>query len=93
MDELDPATTADEDTKTYREMMRRDKRRWDMADFNKDGSLTKDEFMDFLHPEESSRMHVVTSSVFPIFAKEKLKKYFTQIQRNQDSIGENNKHN
>lgn len=59
MDELDPSTTADEDTKTYREMMRRDKRRWDMADANKDGSLAKDEFMDFLHPEESFKMQSV----------------------------------
>lgn len=59
MDELDPSTTANEDTKTYREMMRRDKRRWDTADGDKDGSLNKDEFMDFLHPEESSHMHSV----------------------------------
>jgi hypothetical protein len=37
-------------------MMRRDKRRWDRADSDGDGSLTKEEFTDFLHPEESKKL-------------------------------------
>ena len=49
----------DEDTKTYRDMMRRDKRRWEMADKDHDDVLTKQEFTDFLHPEETPHMQSV----------------------------------
>lgn len=59
MYELDTSESSDEDTKTYRDMMRRDKRRWDKADVNKDAALSKDEFMDFLHPEESLHMQSI----------------------------------
>ena len=38
-------------------MMQRDKRRWEAADKNKDKKLSKDEFSDFLHPEEATHMH------------------------------------
>lgn len=38
---------------------RRDERRWKLADRNADNSLTKDEFMDFLHPEEVEHMRDV----------------------------------
>ncbi|CAG0920841.1 unnamed protein product [Notodromas monacha] len=41
------------DGETYAEMMRKDKRRWDKADKDGDGSLSKEEFGVFLHPEES----------------------------------------
>ena len=34
----------------------RDKRRWDLADENKDGRLSKEEFSHFLHPEEAEHM-------------------------------------
>lgn len=37
-------------------MMQRDKRRWETADKNKDNKLTKEEFGDFLHPEEVTHM-------------------------------------
>lgn len=47
------------DIKTYKTMMQRDKRRWEMADKNKDNKLSKDEFCDFLHPEEANHMHSV----------------------------------
>lgn len=43
-------------SKNYHEMMRRDFRRWGRADQNGDGALTKEEFTDFLHPEESKHM-------------------------------------
>ncbi|CAH8607331.1 unnamed protein product [Dicrocoelium dendriticum] len=40
----------------YKQLVRREKRRWDAADQNKDGALSKNEFMDFLHPED--RVHM-----------------------------------
>lgn len=46
----------DSDIKTYREMMLRDKRRWQTADKNDDNQLSKEEFSDFLHPEEVPHM-------------------------------------
>ncbi|XP_064482432.1 calumenin-A-like isoform X2 [Ornithodoros turicata] len=50
-------TTYGEDSEaTYHDMIRRDQRRWDRADRNQDGNLSKDEFADFLHPEESEHM-------------------------------------
>ena len=36
--------------------MRRDKRRWELADKDGDNELNKDEFADFLHPEEAEHM-------------------------------------
>lgn len=47
----------------YQEMMRRDFRRWSRADQNNDGSLTKEEFTDFLHPEESKHMRDIIVDV------------------------------
>ncbi|RWS30199.1 calumenin-like protein [Leptotrombidium deliense] len=58
MDDIDNAVS-EEDSATYKEMMKRDKRRWELADTNKDGSLTKEEFTDFLHPEETEHMRDV----------------------------------
>ena len=37
-------------------MEERDRRRWDLADENKDSRLTKEEFSRFLHPEEAEHM-------------------------------------
>ncbi|KAG8181649.1 hypothetical protein JTE90_017007 [Oedothorax gibbosus] len=36
-------------------MIRRAERRWKNADTDGDGSLSEDEFRDFIHPEESQR--------------------------------------
>ncbi|KAI1309484.1 Calumenin [Halotydeus destructor] len=58
MHELDE-NSVDEDSKTYRDMMRRDKRRWDLADQDHDGHLARTEFTDFLHPEEAPHMRGV----------------------------------
>lgn len=44
---------------TFQDMVRRDKRRWDRADRDGDGHLNKEEFGDFLHPEESQDMKSV----------------------------------
>ncbi|KAL1483411.1 hypothetical protein MTO96_033218 [Rhipicephalus appendiculatus] len=44
---------------SFQDMVRRDKRRWDRADKNGDGDLDKEEFGNFLHPEESEDMKSV----------------------------------
>lgn len=41
---------------SYKKMEDRDRRRWDLADEDKDGKLTKTEFANFLHPEEADHM-------------------------------------
>ena len=37
---------------TYKGLYDRDRRRWNFADINEDGSLTKEEFLAFLNPEQ-----------------------------------------
>jgi len=44
---------------SLQDMIDRDKRRWDMADANSDGSLDIEEFKAFLHPEADERMSEV----------------------------------
>ncbi|KAF4527798.1 hypothetical protein B566_EDAN016069 [Ephemera danica] len=46
----------DEEGFSYRDMLRRDRRRWSVADQDADEALTKDEFAGFLHPEEAGHM-------------------------------------
>ncbi len=43
----------------FRKMEERDRRRFDLADEDKSGSLSKDEFTNFLHPEEAEHMRDV----------------------------------
>ena len=52
-------------------MIERDFRRWKQADKNQDGKLSKEEFQDFLHPEEAEHMRgvVVDVSFAYIFGK------------------------
>ncbi|XP_006815661.1 calumenin-like isoform X2 [Saccoglossus kowalevskii] len=40
----------------YKDMIRRDERRWQRADTDGDGKLSKEEFAHFLHPEEGEHM-------------------------------------
>ncbi|KAF6768636.1 hypothetical protein AHF37_12349, partial [Paragonimus kellicotti] len=40
----------------YSRIVRQDKRRWDAADQNADGELSKEEFFDFLNPEDKVHM-------------------------------------
>ncbi|KAG0721899.1 Calumenin-A [Chionoecetes opilio] len=56
--DLDPseAESEEDDGMTYREMVKRDKRRWEKADSDGDSTLTLEEFTDFLHPEEATHM-------------------------------------
>ena len=58
-DDADSSSNRDEDDKTYREMMRRDRRRWLLADRDHDTNLNRGEFTDFLHPEETEHMQAV----------------------------------
>ena len=44
---------------TYRDMVNRDKKRFDAADENGDGRLTRDEYAIYLHPEDSPHMRDV----------------------------------
>ncbi|KAH1021177.1 hypothetical protein HUJ04_010724 [Dendroctonus ponderosae] len=45
-----------DEEKTYVGMMKRDRRRWSVADPDGDDELTKEEFSFFLHPEEHDHM-------------------------------------
>ncbi|XP_046364824.2 calumenin-B-like isoform X2 [Haliotis rufescens] len=46
-------------TYEYRDMIQRDKRRWEKADKDRDSKLSKEEFMDFLHPEDAEHMREI----------------------------------
>lgn len=48
-----------EDDFDYREMVKRDERRWGQADMDQDGFLTKEEFSHFLHPEDAEHMREI----------------------------------
>ncbi|XP_070000796.1 calumenin-A [Penaeus vannamei] len=60
MDNMDPTELDDEEEgMSYAEMLKRDQRRWEVADEDKDNALSLDEFTNFLHPEESERMRAI----------------------------------
>lgn len=67
MDDIDPKELEMDDGQgfSYRKMLNRDRRRWAVADKDDDQHLTKAEFMDFLHPEQSPYMRdiVVTETI------------------------------
>ncbi|XP_061174316.1 calumenin-like isoform X3 [Saccostrea echinata] len=52
----DDPTDEDSSTFSYKDMIERDERRWKAADKDGDGYLNKEEFADFLHPEEAEHM-------------------------------------
>lgn len=58
---MDPSDLENEedDGMTYKEMVKRDKRRWEAADKDQDTALTIEEFTDFLHPEEADHMRPI----------------------------------
>ncbi|XP_049835861.1 calumenin [Schistocerca gregaria] len=57
MDDMDPSELEKEgEGFSYQNMLRRDQRRWDVADVDGDRALTKEEFTGFLHPEETGHM-------------------------------------
>jgi len=54
--EVDTQATDESGRYNYRIMLQRDKRRWERADSDGDGELSKEEFSAFLHPEETDSM-------------------------------------
>nr|CAD7200967.1 unnamed protein product [Timema douglasi]CAD7573722.1 unnamed protein product [Timema californicum] len=57
MDDMDQnELEKDEEGFSYQNMLRRDRRRWDVADTDGDSALTHEEFSGFLHPEETGHM-------------------------------------
>lgn len=53
----------DSSTFSYKDMIERDERRWKAADKDNDGFLSKEEFADFLHPEEAEHMRDIVVKV------------------------------
>ena len=49
-------TEPEDDETSYKDMIDKDKRKWDAADLDKDGKLSKEEFSAFIHPEETEHM-------------------------------------
>lgn len=64
------AADGEAESADYKKMIDRDRRRWDAADQDKDGKLTRLEFSTFLHPEEAEHMRdiVVTETIEDIDA-------------------------
>lgn len=60
LDSMDP-NEADKDDEgfSYKAMLKRDRRRWSVADSDEDDALNKEEFAAFLHPEETGHMRDV----------------------------------
>ncbi|XP_017773059.1 PREDICTED: calumenin [Nicrophorus vespilloides] len=57
LDHMDPADVErDEEGMSYKSMIKRERRRWAAADSDADDALTKQEFVVFLHPEDSDLM-------------------------------------
>lgn len=58
MDDMDQADldATENESRSYKSMLSRDRRRWSVADRDGDDLLTKSEFTEFLHPEEYPRM-------------------------------------
>ncbi|KAL3842539.1 hypothetical protein ACJMK2_020538 [Sinanodonta woodiana] len=87
---------ADDDdfSSSYKEMIERDQRRWKAADRNGDGQLSKDEFMDFLHPEEVEHMRdIVVDETIEDIDKDKdgyisLEEYIADIYEEDDEDGD-----
>ena len=48
---------------SYQDMINRDERRFKVADHDRNGKMTKDEFGDFLHPEDVSHMKDIVVEV------------------------------
>ena len=75
--DMDPTDLeSDEEGISYLDMMRRDKRRWEMADQDQDEALSMEEFTNFLHPEESAHMRdIVVTETMEDVDKDKDGKY------------------
>ncbi|CAH1786224.1 unnamed protein product [Owenia fusiformis] len=56
LDDQDMNAEEDSESYNYKDMIKRDERRFERADKNGDGALDQEEFADFLHPEEAPHM-------------------------------------
>ncbi|XP_059170664.1 calumenin-like isoform X1 [Physella acuta] len=86
-------------TYEYKDMIMRDKRRWHQADKNGDGKMTKEEFQDFLHPEEAEHMRgIVVDETLEDIDKDgdgyiSLQEYIDDIWGDDDEDDENDPEN
>lgn len=80
----------EDDMAAYRKMEDRDRRRWGQADQDKDGFLNREEFGNFLHPEEAAHMRdLVVTETFEDIDKDKdgkitLEEYIGDMYRAED---------
>ena len=65
LDEEDGLAHEEEHGFSYKKMEERDQRRWNLADQDHDGELSREEFKSFLHPEDADHMRdiVVTETL------------------------------
>ncbi|XP_045480425.1 calumenin [Harmonia axyridis] len=81
----------DDENYSYMVMMKRDKRRWQMADKDGDDALDKEEFGKFLHPEEDEYMKdvVILETMEDIDTdndgKVSLKEYIRDLYKGEDN--------
>eukprot|EP00092_Neocalanus_flemingeri_P017512 GFUD01018945.1.p1 GENE.GFUD01018945.1~~GFUD01018945.1.p1 ORF type:complete len:323 (+),score=114.28 GFUD01018945.1:52-1020(+) len=79
---------------SYQQMEARDNRRWILADVDKDGELTKEEFQAFLHPEDADHMRdiVVTETLEDIDkdndGKINIDEYIGDMYRDEDTANQ-----
>jgi len=93
---LDEEDSADQEEHgfSYQQMEARDNRRWILADQDKNGELTKDEFKAFLHPEDADHMRdiVVTETLEDIDkdgdGKINIDEYIGDMYRDEDTINQ-----
>merc|ERR1712002_677885 len=94
---LDDEDGGDEDEEqgfSYQQMEARDNRRWVLADVDKNGELTKEEFQAFLHPEDADHMRdiVVTETLEDIDkdgdGKINIEEYIGDMYRDEDTINQ-----
>lgn len=84
----------DDEGSSYQNMVRRDQRRWGVADVDGDGALTRGEFAGFLHPEETGHMRdIVVLETLEDIDKDKdgrvsLEEYIGDVFRSGDGDAE-----
>uniref|UniRef100_A0A915J6Q1 Reticulocalbin-3 n=1 Tax=Romanomermis culicivorax TaxID=13658 RepID=A0A915J6Q1_ROMCU len=80
--------------KEYSHMLKRDERRWKLADLDNDNSLSKEEYACFMHPEDCDHMKnvIVTETVEDIDKNDDgavdLEEYISDMYRPSDHPGE-----
>jgi len=65
LDEENEVAHEEEHGFSYRKMEERDQRRWNLADLDHNGELSREEFQSFLHPEDADHMRdiVITETL------------------------------